>query len=848
MAESPHIFNSSPGVWPENSDLSQMRSGLVHLALGAVLEGNDSLHLETSLVQSGEGEEHQQAGDAGPMDADTVPQAFALSPSGSQSSGEPSQQAFGSYQQGQGSVPQSNSLIQQAFDAIHPDMDYVSVQPATTSSLPQTYCGTISLANSSVQPAFESMHQDGASVHGSGPVQQNLSPNIQRGSNTDRQTLTSSGPQGFDSIQAANGSARQIYDSIQLENGSGPASAQQGFGAMQPADSLVQPGYGSIQKANVSVQLSYSTVQPAGTVVQPGFCPVQQGGSSVQLSYRAVKPAGQPTASTVQQGYSVVQPSHGSVQHSYSMVQPSAGCIQPGYGLIQPSSASVHQGYSSIKLGNNAVQQGYGLVQSTNGSVHPGYGSFQLGASSVQQGYGLVQSANGSVPQGYGVLQSGPVKQGYGQLPPASGLVQPEFGSLHPANGSIQSNYGTLRPNSSSVQQGYDLVQNDNGSLQLRYDTLLSYNSPQPSFPNHPASSMYYTLPLGHQNTVGRQVINGSVVPMQELNNNAVMISSDGLVHGPEEVQQMMYGVLKYSTDSPAPPSKTSRPRKCPAVERPYIKKPQNAFMLFMKEQRPLVMEEHKIRNSANVNAILGQKWKSLSKQEQAQYFEQANSVRRHHEQEHPEWSYRDNYGQKRKRDRRKKIDLDNNSAAPAPKPKEDQTVKENTNAPVHSIRTDILAEQYQKYSASVKQEPATPTVAEVHYLSLSEEKMLLDMLENFESNTDKSVADSSDPAACALATITKVEEDPVKRQCSTESEADDPIKFSEDELLLQMLEDPYWAYKKSSSSTQQPNEDTSHKDEAEKEPSASAGEVESSSASVGGAEGESAHNIETKS
>lgn len=40
----------------------------------------------------------------------------------------------------------------------------------------------------------------------------------------------------------------------------------------------------------------------------------------------------------------------------------------------------------------------------------------------------------------------------------------------------------------------------------------------------------------------------------------------------------------------------------------PYVKKPPNAFMMFRKEQRPLVMKETKIRDSAKVNTIIGQK------------------------------------------------------------------------------------------------------------------------------------------------------------------------------------------------------------------------------------------------
>lgn len=45
-----------------------------------------------------------------------------------------------------------------------------------------------------------------------------------------------------------------------------------------------------------------------------------------------------------------------------------------------------------------------------------------------------------------------------------------------------------------------------------------------------------------------------------------------------------------------------------PDEDRPYVKKPLNAFMLFRKEQRPIVMDETKIRDSASINAIVGKK------------------------------------------------------------------------------------------------------------------------------------------------------------------------------------------------------------------------------------------------
>ncbi|XP_061891000.1 uncharacterized protein LOC133641132 isoform X2 [Entelurus aequoreus] len=89
-----------------------------------------------------------------------------------------------------------------------------------------------------------------------------------------------------------------------------------------------------------------------------------------------------------------------------------------------------------------------------------------------------------------------------------------------------------------------------------------------------------------------------------------------------------------------------------PEGERPYIKKPPNAFMLFRKEQSPNVVAQFNITNSAAVNKILGKMWKSLPKKLQAKYYQQAEEHKVLHSLQHPDWSCTENYGKKRKRDR----------------------------------------------------------------------------------------------------------------------------------------------------------------------------------------------------
>ncbi|XP_049948210.1 uncharacterized protein LOC126456504 [Schistocerca serialis cubense] len=89
--------------------------------------------------------------------------------------------------------------------------------------------------------------------------------------------------------------------------------------------------------------------------------------------------------------------------------------------------------------------------------------------------------------------------------------------------------------------------------------------------------------------------------------------------------------------------------------KKPHIKKPLNAFMLYMKEMRAKVVAECTLKESAAINQILGRRWHSLSREEQAKYYEKARQERQLHMQLYPGWSARDNYGYGAKKKKRKK-------------------------------------------------------------------------------------------------------------------------------------------------------------------------------------------------
>ncbi|XP_053968579.1 uncharacterized protein LOC128870007 [Anastrepha ludens] len=89
--------------------------------------------------------------------------------------------------------------------------------------------------------------------------------------------------------------------------------------------------------------------------------------------------------------------------------------------------------------------------------------------------------------------------------------------------------------------------------------------------------------------------------------------------------------------------------------KKPHIKKPLNAFMLYMKEMRAKVVAECTLKESAAINQILGRRWHELSRDDQSKYYEKARQERQLHMELYPGWSARDNYGYVSKKKKRKK-------------------------------------------------------------------------------------------------------------------------------------------------------------------------------------------------
>ncbi|KAK3735674.1 hypothetical protein QZH41_011994 [Actinostola sp. cb2023] len=126
-----------------------------------------------------------------------------------------------------------------------------------------------------------------------------------------------------------------------------------------------------------------------------------------------------------------------------------------------------------------------------------------------------------------------------------------------------------------------------------------------------------------------------------------------------------------YSAAMMSDPMDPTRDPKNPLS---HVKKPLNAFMLYMKDMRPKVVAECTLKESAAINQILGKKvarhylnlkppitlcplfqWHALERAEQAKYYEMARKERALHMQLYPGWSARDNYAQQGKKKKRKR-------------------------------------------------------------------------------------------------------------------------------------------------------------------------------------------------
>ncbi|XP_037610410.1 transcription factor 7-like 2 isoform X3 [Sebastes umbrosus] len=218
--------------------------------------------------------------------------------------------------------------------------------------------------------------------------------------------------------------------------------------------------------------------------------------------------------------------------------------------------------------------------------------------------------------------------------PPHPPDISPYYPLSPGAVGQIPHPLGWLVP-----QQGQPVYPITTGGFRHPYPTALTVNASMSSllssrFPPHmvPPHHSLHTTGIPHPAIVTPNV-------KQESSHSDISLNSS-MIHP----SALLFLHRKQSD------AKKEEEKK----KQVHIKKPLNAFMLYMKEMRAKVVAECTLKESAAINQILGRRWHALSREEQAKYYELARKERQLHMQLYPGWSARDNYGKRKKRKREK--------------------------------------------------------------------------------------------------------------------------------------------------------------------------------------------------
>lgn len=276
------------------------------------------------------------------------------------------------------------------------------------------------------------------------------------------------------------------------------------------------------------------------------------------------------------------------------------------------------------------------------------FNAFQTAAANYQQ-----QAAAAAVFQAAAASRFSPSL--FLPPPPGSGLASPKAEpSAHSASSSASSTSSTSSSSSSSAFSSNPSSQHPSSPYSGSRPNQSMANLSNNNFPNpkHSAKkAKNYENYHQMSNSTKLEQNHHQMNAMHQMNPNQM---SDA---------QIKHHHNMYKHEHMAAPIPNVMVKEKP--KKPHVKKPLNAFMLFMKEQRAAVVSECTLRESAAINQILGRKWHELERTEQAKYYEKARLARLEHMQQNPGWSARDNYGLKKKRRRKREKIIGENGELP---------------------------------------------------------------------------------------------------------------------------------------------------------------------------------------